>query len=137
MDTENRLFRVITFGCKINQCDTAGMSQELTRRGWRIAPPGVTPELFLVNTCTVTGRADQQARQTIRRLAREHPGVPIWVTGCYAQRAPEELAALPGVQVVLGNREKAVLADLLEASSRGAAPELCVGSFSGAEPFHP
>ena len=135
--TANRLFRVITFGCKINQCDTAGMSQELARRGWRPAPPGVTPELHLVNTCTVTGRADQQARQTIRRLFREAPGVPIWVTGCYAQRAPEELAALPGVQVVLGNREKAVLANLLEASSQGAAPELCVGSFSAAEPFHP
>jgi len=133
----NRLFRVITFGCKINQCDTAGMSQELARRGWRPAPPGVTPELHLVNTCTVTKRADQQARQTIRRLAREHPGVPIWVTGCYAQRAPEELATLPGVQGVLGNREKAVLADLLEASSQGAAPELCVGSFLAAEPFHP
>ncbi len=63
--------------------------------------------------------------------------MPIWVTGCYAQRAPEELAALPGVQVVLGNREKSVLADLLEESSRGAAPELCVGSFLAAEPFHP
>jgi threonylcarbamoyladenosine tRNA methylthiotransferase MtaB len=135
--TANRLFRVITFGCKINQVDTAGMSQELARRGWRPAPPGATPELHLVNTCTVTGRADQQARQTIRRLAREHPGGLIWVTGCYAQRAPEELAALPGVQVVLGNREKAVLADWLDKPSQGAAPELCVGSFLAAEPFHP
>ena len=65
MDTANRLFRIITFGCKINQCDTAGMSQELARRGWRPAPPGAIPELYLVNTCTVTKRADQQARQTI------------------------------------------------------------------------
>ncbi|MCX5888502.1 MAG: tRNA (N(6)-L-threonylcarbamoyladenosine(37)-C(2))-methylthiotransferase MtaB [Deltaproteobacteria bacterium] len=116
--TANRLFRVVTFGCKINQCDTAGMSQELARRGWRPSPPGATPELYLVNTCTVTGRADQQARQTIRRLAREHPGVPIWVTGCYAQRAPEELAALPGVQGVLGNREKTQLAEIIAAFQR-------------------
>jgi threonylcarbamoyladenosine tRNA methylthiotransferase MtaB len=66
----------------------------------------------LVNTCTVTARADQQARQAIRRLAREHPGAPLWVTGCYAQRAPAELAALPGVQVVFGNQEKARLSHL-------------------------
>ncbi len=104
--TANRLFRIITFGCKVNQVDTAGLSQALAHQGWLAAPPGATPDLHLVNTCTVTNRADQQARQAIRRLSREFPGVPIWVTGCYAQRAPEELAALPGVTLVLGNREK-------------------------------
>jgi threonylcarbamoyladenosine tRNA methylthiotransferase MtaB len=106
-------FLVITFGCKVNQCDSAGMAQELRAQGFRLAAPGMAPELVLVNTCTVTARADQQARQTVRRLAREHPGVPIWVTGCYAQRAPAALAALPGVQVVFGNQEKARLAHLL------------------------
>ena len=135
--TENRLFRIITFGCKVNQVDTAGLSQTLAHQGWLDAPPGVTPDLHLVNTCTVTNRADQQARQAIRRLSREFPGVPIWVTGCYAQRAPEELAALPGVTVVLGNREKAALGDFLEQSTRAAAPILCVGSYQAAEPFHP
>jgi len=93
--TENPLFHLITFGCKVNQCDTAGMARELTARGWSAAAPGMVPDLVLVNTCTVTARADQQARQTIRRLAREHPGRPLWVTGCYAQRAPAEVAALP------------------------------------------
>lgn len=154
MDTANRLFHVVTFGCKINQCDTAGMSQELARRGWRPAPPGVAPELYLVNTCTVTRRADQQARQTIRRLAREHPGAAIWVTGCYAQRAPEELAALPGVQVVLGNQEKLHLAAILNdghsplpieatlaspspLSGEGRKTVCSVGPFSAATPFHP
>src|SRR4030042_6008463 len=104
--TENRLFRVITFGCKVNQCDTAGLTQVLLANGWQEAPWGAAPDLVLVNTCTVTARADQQARQTIRRLAREHPGLPIWVTGCYAQRAPGELAALSGVQAVLGHRDR-------------------------------
>jgi threonylcarbamoyladenosine tRNA methylthiotransferase MtaB len=66
-----------------------------------------------VNTCTVTARADQQARQTIRRLAREYPGTPLWVTGCYAQRAPVEVAALPGVQAVFGNQEKTALAQIM------------------------
>ncbi len=106
-------FRLITFGCKVNQCDSAGMARELVQRGWRAAAPGAAPDLVIVNTCTVTARADQQARQAIRRLAREHPETPLWVTGCYAQRAPAEVAALPGVQAVFGNQEKVRLAHLL------------------------
>jgi threonylcarbamoyladenosine tRNA methylthiotransferase MtaB len=111
--TATRLFRILTFGCKVNQCDTMGLAQEFLARCWQEAPPGTAADLILVNTCTVTARADQQARQAIRRLAREYPGATLWVTGCYAQRAPGELAALPGVQAVLGNREKAALGDLL------------------------
>jgi threonylcarbamoyladenosine tRNA methylthiotransferase MtaB len=111
--TANPLFRVITFGCKVNQCDSAGMAGELSELGWSPAPPGAVPDLVVVNTCTVTKRADQQARQTVRRLAREHPGVPVWVTGCYAQRDPAALAALPGVRAVFGNQEKTALADIL------------------------
>ncbi len=110
------VFRLITFGCKVNQCDTAGMARELALRGWRAAAPGAAPDLLIVNTCTVTKRADQQARQAIRRLAREHPGTPLWVTGCYAQRSPAEVAALPGVQAVFGNQEKCGLAHLLSES---------------------
>ena len=106
-------FRLITFGCKVNQCDSAGLFQNLTARGWAAAPEEESPHLILVNTCTVTARADQQARQAVRRLAREHPAAAILVTGCYAQRAPEEVAALPGVRAVLGNREKAGLADII------------------------
>jgi threonylcarbamoyladenosine tRNA methylthiotransferase MtaB len=165
--TDNRLFRLITFGCKVNQCDSAGMAQELTARGWGAAAPGAVPDLMLVNTCTVTKRADQQARQTIRRLAREYPGAPLWVTGCYAQRAPVEVAALPGVTAVFGNQEKAALAqimnnclnqslaagspsplrgegwgggEILSPPTRAAGepgPGLWVGDFSAVRPFRP
>ena len=125
--TENRLFHIITFGCKVNQCDTAGMARELTACGWGAVAPGAVPDLVLVNTCTVTKRADQQARQAIRRLAREHPDTPIWVTGCYAQRAPGEVAALPGVRAVFGNQEKSGLAHLLS-DYPGHLLWLCPGS---------
>jgi threonylcarbamoyladenosine tRNA methylthiotransferase MtaB len=111
--TEKRLFHLLTFGCKVNQVDSAGMSHALARAGWLSALAGTAPDLLLVNTCTVTARADQQARQAIRRLARKYPGIPIWVTGCYAQRSPQELSALPGVQAVLGNQEKTRLAEIL------------------------
>ena len=130
-------FRIITFGCKVNQCDSAGLAQGFTAQGWQAAPAGVAPDLVLVNTCTVTGRSDQQARQAIRRIAREHTGAPIWVTGCYAQRAPAEVAALPGVQAVLGNREKAGLAELLAETPGTASPRLCVGAYSSREGFQP
>jgi threonylcarbamoyladenosine tRNA methylthiotransferase MtaB len=88
----------------------------------------VVPDLILVNTCTVTARADQQARQTVRRLAREYPGAPLWVTGCYAQRAPAEVAALPGVQAVFGNREKGRLALLLSEPHRRLADDAAPGA---------
>jgi threonylcarbamoyladenosine tRNA methylthiotransferase MtaB len=144
MPTENRLFRLLTFGCKVNQVDSAGISQALARHGWLLAPPGAAPHLHLVNTCTVTARADQQARQAIRRLAREHPEVPIWVTGCYAQRDPAELAALPGVTYVLGNQEKFRLAEMLNSPApwrgegRGeAGGRAVVSGYAANPPFLP
>jgi threonylcarbamoyladenosine tRNA methylthiotransferase MtaB len=129
-------FHIVTFGCKVNQVDSAGLAQELGGLGWDAAFPGVAPDLVLVNTCTVTARADQQARQAIRRLARDYPGAALWVTGCYAQRAPGEVAALP-VQAVLGNREKARLGELLAAAVAPGGPQLWVGEYSPEEPFHP
>jgi threonylcarbamoyladenosine tRNA methylthiotransferase MtaB len=133
--TENRIYRIITFGCKVNQVDSAGLAQELGGLGWEAAAPGMAPDLVLVNTCTVTARADQQARQAIRRLVRDYPGAALWVTGCYAQRAPGEVAALP-VQAVLGNREKARLGELLAVPVASDGPQLWVGEFSPEEPFH-
>ena len=111
----------------------------MTRPGWpgswrsgagRAAAPGAVPDLVLVNTCTVTARADQQARQTIRRLAREYPDTPLWVTGCYAQRAPAEVAALPGVQAVFGNQEKGRLAHLLSEFHRRLVVEAAPGALA-------
>ena len=130
-------FRIVTFGCKVNQGDTAAMALELARLGWRAAGSGKAADLILVNTCTVTARADQQARQAVRRLGRDYPDTALAVTGCYAQRAPLEAAALPGVRAVWGNREKAGLAWLIEDIRSSGAPVIRVGAFSAREPFHP
>jgi threonylcarbamoyladenosine tRNA methylthiotransferase MtaB len=128
-------YRIITFGCKVNQYDSAGLAQELTVRGWREASPGEAPDLILVNTCTVTARADQEARQVIRRLNRQFAGVPIWVTGCYAQRAPQEAASLPGVKGVLGNQEKFALNAWLREASQDGRPLVQVEDIASAEAF--
>lgn len=130
-------FHIITFGCKVNQCDSAGVAHGFLARGWQAASAGVAPDLILVNTCTVTGRSDQQARQAIRRLAREYPTAALWVTGCYAERAPGELALLPGVAAVVGNREKTRLADLVTETPPAPGPRLRVREGAPSEPFQP
>jgi threonylcarbamoyladenosine tRNA methylthiotransferase MtaB len=128
-------YRIITFGCKVNQYDSDGLAQELVARGWREAPEGVAPDIVLVNTCTVTARADQEARQIIRRVNREFSETPIWVTGCYAQRAPSEVTSLPGVRGVLGNQEKLAMVSWLEVAALDGRSLIRVGSFLSGEAF--
>ena len=103
--------RTVTLGCKVNQYETEFVRQGLCGIGYRDAADGEPADLCLVNTCTVTAEGDAKSRQTIRQLARRNPGTRIVVMGCYATRAPEEVASLPGVaEVVTDKRE---LPDLL------------------------
>jgi threonylcarbamoyladenosine tRNA methylthiotransferase MtaB len=103
-------FYVENFGCRATQADGAGIERELLDKGFVRAGEAANAEVVILNTCTVTAAADQDVRATIRRIHRQNPGCSIMVTGCYAQRAPEEIAALPGVQVVIGNSHKQDLA---------------------------
>jgi threonylcarbamoyladenosine tRNA methylthiotransferase MtaB len=111
------------------------MAEALARLGFMSRPLNAAPDLVLVNTCTVTARADQQARQTIRRLARQHPGAQLWVTGCYAQREPEAIASLPEVTRVFGNREKFSLAKMFASQDGNPLPQVQVQGFGHQEPF--
>lgn len=97
---------VLTMGCRVNQFESALLEQGGTARGFRPACAGERAELVVINTCSVTAESDRQARQLIRRAHRDHPGARIVVTGCYAQNAPERVAELGGVDLVLGNGEK-------------------------------
>ena len=98
-------YSVITFGCRVNQADSLGFEEELLARG-AIAVAPEDADLVLVNTCSVTASADQGARQTIRRIARDNPGVRIVATGCYATRRPDEVSALPNVVRIVPNDDK-------------------------------
>ena len=108
-------FAVVTFGCRVNQADSLVIESELTSRGGRLVP-AEEADLVVVNTCSVTGSADQGARQTIRRLARLNPDVHVVVTGCYATRRPAEIAVLPNVIAVVSNTDKDRLAPLIGAN---------------------
>jgi threonylcarbamoyladenosine tRNA methylthiotransferase MtaB len=98
-------YAVITFGCRVNQADSLGFEEELRASGATSVPPEAA-DLVIVNTCSVTATADQGARQTIRRVARANPSARIVVTGCYATRRPDEIAALPNVARVVHNDDK-------------------------------
>ena len=103
---EQRKFYVKNFGCRATQADGAAIMADLLARGLDRGSDWNAADVVLVNTCTVTAGADRDARQTIRRIHRENPSAEILVTGCYAQRQPEELAQLPGVHWVVGNSHK-------------------------------
>ncbi len=104
-------YHVENFGCRATQADGAAIERQLLGRGLERAGAAVEAEVVILNTCTVTASADQDARAAIRRIHRENPAARILVTGCYAQRAPEELSALPGVSLVVGNSHKHELAN--------------------------
>jgi threonylcarbamoyladenosine tRNA methylthiotransferase MtaB len=105
-------FYVENFGCRATQADGAALERQFTEHGLARAAALTHADLVILNSCTVTAAADQDARAAIRRVRRQNPSAKIVVTGCYAQRAPEELAALPGVTCVVGNSHKHQLADL-------------------------
>src|SRR4026208_1895975 len=107
-------YSILTFGCRVNQADSLRMEEAFLARGG-IAPAGADADVVVVNTCSVTASADQGARQTIRRVARENPGSRIVVTGCYATRCEADVAALPNVVRVVRNRGKGAM------GGRGAA----------------
>lgn len=113
-------FHLENLGCRATQADGAALAERLRRRGHLRAADAETADVVVVNTCTVTAAADQQARHYLRRLHRKNPAARILVTGCYAQRAPEELAAVPGVAWVVGNSHKQHIPGLVERESRSA-----------------
>jgi threonylcarbamoyladenosine tRNA methylthiotransferase MtaB len=101
-------YSIVTFGCRVNQADSLVIERDLLARGG-VAARSEDADVVVVNTCSVTGTADQGARQTIRRIVRSNPEVRIIVTGCYATRRPDEIAQLPNVARVVSNADKDTL----------------------------
>ena len=111
-------FFVENFGCRATQADGAALERQFEEQGLSRASSAKQAAVVVLNTCTVTTGADQDARAAIRRVRRQNPEARIVVTGCYAQRAPEEIAALPGVDLVVGNSHKHQLAEIVVGESR-------------------
>src|SRR5579862_472748 len=108
-------FHILNFGCRASQADGAALKQQLLQAGLQEAPAGDESNIAILNTCTVTAAADAEVRQFVRRIHRRNPQCRILVTGCYAQRAPEEIAGLEGVAWVVGNSHKHLVSQLISA----------------------
>jgi threonylcarbamoyladenosine tRNA methylthiotransferase MtaB len=106
-------FWIKNFGCRASQADGAAIESGLMAKGLTAVHESANADVLVLNTCTVTSAADDEVRQTVRRLHRESPTARILITGCYAQRAPQELAAMPGVSLVVGNSHKTQIPELL------------------------
>jgi len=122
-------FYIEQFGCRATQADGAALERQLLERGCTSARDASVANIVVVNTCTVTASADAQARDAIRKLHSANPQVRVIVTGCYAQRAPEELSRLPGVAWVVGNSHKPQIPDLIETISPSVGPARSHGFF--------
>ena len=114
-----------TLGCKVNQYDTQAMREALTK-DYRIVSSKEGADIYIINTCTVTDRADQKSRQQIRNIIRKNPGAFVAVTGCYAQRKPFEIARIPGVDLILGSQEKNRITPFLTEVKNNLKPEIFV-----------
>ena len=110
-------FFIEQFGCRATQADAAAIERQLVERGYAASADARSADVIVVNTCTVTAAADLQARQSIRAIHRGNPAARVIVTGCYAQRAPEELAGLEGVSWVVGNSHKPEIPRLIQEMS--------------------
>ena len=111
-----------THGCKLNQSDSDALARRFRDAGYRVVGPTAEADVYVVNTCTVTHVADRKARRALRAARRKDPLALVVATGCYAQRAPDALAAMPEVDLVAGNRDKERLVEMVAAARPGLAP---------------
>jgi threonylcarbamoyladenosine tRNA methylthiotransferase MtaB len=121
-------FSIQNFGCRVNQAEAFAWTAEFQRRGWRYEPDAERSGLVILNSCTLTARADREARKFIRHLVRTNPEVRVVVTGCLAERDPRGIERLPGVWKVVPNSEKTDLPQLL-------APDLRAVEAADVRPF--
>ena len=132
----DRTIATYTLGCKVNQYDTEAMLERFERAGYRAVPFQDEADVYLINTCTVTGTGDQKSLKAVRRAAREHPACAIVVCGCLAQREAESIARMDNVALVLGVQRRAEVVQLLERALAAGETINAVAPLKGAD-FEP
>ncbi len=119
-----------SLGCKLNQAETELLAKQFTEAGYRLVSPADEADVYILNTCTVTHIADRKSRHWLRLAHRRNPNALLIATGCYAERAPQELARIEGVDLVLGNGQKSHLLQLLEESGYLSRPAYAQGDLT-------
>ena len=126
-----------TLGCKLNYAESGALGDLFLHRSFDVVPFGSASDVTVINTCSVTDEADRKCRQTIRRALRANPDTFLVVTGCYAQLRPDEIAAIPGVDAVMGAREKLRLFDYLGTFEKAEETQVSVSCIDEVEAFGP
>lgn len=121
---------ITTLGCKVNQYDSATMEEILRTKGYQIVDFRNQADIYIINTCTVTKRTDHQSRQLIRRAKKRNTRAKIIVTGCYAQIAPQVLAQIPGVSLILGNAQKQQITKFITNNLGEKSPHIIVSDIN-------
>lgn len=124
-----------TFGCKVNTCETAGMQSLLQSAGYTVVSQPEEADIFLFNSCTVTASGDSRLRHAMRKVRREHPDALLVLTGCYPQAYPDEAAAIPEADLVLGTKHRSRLPGLLAELCQNHARIAAVDSYGAQDDF--
>jgi threonylcarbamoyladenosine tRNA methylthiotransferase MtaB len=126
-----------TLGCRLNQVDTESMKAALPAGAYEVVGWSAAADVYVLNSCTVTGKADQECRRLARQVKRLHPGSRVVVAGCYAQTQPQRLMAMAEVDGIIGNATKEAVAEWLPRLTRGSQRLLAVTSFAGRQRLQP
>jgi threonylcarbamoyladenosine tRNA methylthiotransferase MtaB len=126
-----------TLGCKLNYSETSSLSRLLEVEGFEKREFDEPADVYVINTCSVTENADKECRYLVRKIQRQSPASMVVITGCYAQLKPAEIAAIPGVDLVLGAAEKFNIVDHLKTLTRGDSARICSCDIDAVEEFHP
>jgi threonylcarbamoyladenosine tRNA methylthiotransferase MtaB len=125
-----------TLGCKLNFSETSSLSRMMEKEGFLKREFEEEADIYVINTCSVTENADKECRQIVRRIQRRSPASTIVVTGCYAQLKAEEIAKIPGVDLVLGAAEKFNLTDHVRSFTKGDPTRICSCDITEVSGFH-
>jgi threonylcarbamoyladenosine tRNA methylthiotransferase MtaB len=131
----NKTVAFHTLGCKLNFSETSSISRMLEKEGFEKRSFDEAADVYVINTCSVTDNADKECRQLVRRIQRKSPESLVVITGCYAQLKPEEIAGIPGVDLVLGAAEKFNIAHHLKELSKGDSAKICSCDIEEIEDF--
>lgn len=121
----NKTVALHTLGCKLNFSETTAMSRMLEKDGFTSKEFDEVADLYVINTCSVTENADKECRQLVRRIQKKAPEAMVVITGCYAQLKPKEIAAIPGVNLVLGAAEKFNISEHLKNLTKNDEGKIC------------
>jgi len=134
--TDKRTVAFHTLGCKLNYSETSTLSRMLEAEGFEKRRFEEPADVYVINTCSVTGNADRECRHLVRRIQRQAPASMVVITGCYAQLKPKEIAGIPGVDLVLGAAEKFNIVKHLDALSKGDPARICSCDIEGVTGFN-